>query len=423
MMKNLLPIGLLLLIIVSFSLANDEVDPAPFWSEWPVEIHGFVEGRAGTRLYNDPYQKEMSILESRLQLDVSAFPEWGDVVVKGDAVGDAVLEAADFDLREANVALSPLDDLELKVGRQILTWGTGEFLFINDMFPKDWQSFFIGRDTEYLKAPSDAVKAGLFLDWFNVDVAYTPKFDPDRFLTRERISYWNGNSGAIAGRNAIVSADGPDDWFGDDEVAVRTYKTIKGYEMALYGYWGYWKSPGGQRADGVAVFPDLNVYGASIRGSVGPGIGHAEIGYYDSTQDRSGTNRFINNSEWRYLIGYTQELAQDFTGGLQYYVEQMLHYEGYLGNLPGGPARDDYRHVLTLQLTKLLMDQNLRLSIFSYYSPSDRDGYLRPNANYKASDNLALEIGANIFDGRQTHTFFGQLHYNTNLYGAVRLSF
>ncbi len=407
----------------SSAVAQDEEEKEPFWEAWGLEMHGFVEGRAGSRLQNDPHEKDASIMESRLQLDVSAYPEWGDIVVKGDAVGDAVLEKGDFDLREANVALRPLDFMDLKLGRQALTWGTGDLIFINDMFPKDWRSFFIGRDTEYLKAPSDAVKMGLFSEWANLDVAYTPKFDSDRHVTGERISYWNGNRGRIAGQDAIITTDRPKDPFRDDEIALRGYKTVNGYEMALYGYWGYWKSPGGQTLDQVAIFPELNVYGASARGTLGPGIANAELGYYDSAKDRGGVDPLVNNSEMRYLIGYSQELARNFNAGLQYYVEQMLKYDGYAAGLMGSPARDEFRHVLTLRLTQLLMNQNLRLSLFTYYSPSDQDFYVRPIINYKATDSLALEMGANVFSGKEDYTFFGQFHHNTNLYGAVRFSF
>jgi hypothetical protein len=69
------------------------------------------------------------------------------------------------------------------------------------------------------------------------------------------------------------------------------------------------------------------------------------------------------------------------------------------------------------------MNQNLRLSLFTYYSPSDEDVYMRPIANYKASDNLSLEVGSNIFFGDEPYTFFGQFEDNTNAYLAVRYSF
>jgi hypothetical protein len=407
------------------AMASDEnaETEESFFSKLPIETHGFYEVRGGYRLQEDKYEKDMSIMEGRFQFDLFSYLDWGDVKVKGDVIGDLVTEEGDFDLREANVFTRPTDFMDVKVGRQILTWGTGDLIFINDMFPKDWQSFFIGRDTEYLKAPSDAAKVSLFGDWANLDIAYTPKFDPDRYINGERISYWNSNTGSTAGQDAIVHTDKPDGWFRDSEIAARLYKNIDNYELAFYGYRGYWKSPGGQNLEMKAIFPDLNVYGASLRGSVGKGIGNAEIGYYESADDMSGKNFLINNSEMRYLVGYTQEIGRDLTMGLQYYIEQMLDYGSYKRNLPSGPARDEDRHLTTLRLTKLLMNQNLRLSLFTYYSPSDKDVYMRPNANYKVSDNMAVELGSNIFFGDYPHTFFGQFHDNTNIYAGLRYSF
>ena len=409
-------------LLAAASDENAEAEES-FFSELPIEAHGFYEVRGGYRLQNDEYEKDMSIMEGRLQFDLFSYFDWGDVKVKGDLLGDLVTEEGDFDLREANVFTRPTDFMDVKIGRQILTWGTGDLIFINDMFPKDWQSFFIGRDTEYLKAPSDAAKVSLFGESVNLDIAYTPRFDPDRYITGDRISYWNSNTQSTAGQDAIVHTDKPDDWFSDSEIAARLYKNIDNYELAFYGYRGYWKSPGGQNAAMKAIFPDLNVYGASLRGTVGKGIGNAEIGYYESADDTSGKDPMINNSEMRYLVGYTREIATDFTMGLQYYIEQMLDYDQYKSNLPSGPARDRYRHLTSLRLTKLLMNQNLRLSLFTYYSPSDKDVYMRPNANYKVSDNMAVEVGSNIFFGDYPNTFFGQFRDNTNIYAGLRYSF
>lgn len=389
-----------------------------------IEVHGFYEVRSGYRVRRDEYEKDMSMMETRLQLDLSSFTDWADFKVKGDVFGDMVSEQADFDMREAYIFTMPFDFMDMKVGRQVLTWGTGDLLFINDMFPKDWQSFFIGRDVEYLKAPSDAVKASFFSDVANLDIVYTPQFDSDRFISGERISYWNSNFERLAGEDAIQHTDRPDRWFRDDEIALRLFRNISNYEYALYAYRGFWKSPGGQNEAGTqAIFPDLNVYGASVRGAVGKGIGNLEFGYYESGDDESGTNGKINNSELRFLAGYTQEIGRDFTAALQYYLEHMLDYDAHRDSSPVGLDKDRDRHLVTLRLTKLLMNQNLRLSLFSYFSPFDKDVYMRPNVHYKLSDNLAAEAGANIFFGDYPSTFFGQFENNTNIYTAVRYSF
>jgi len=393
-------------------------------------ISGFWEARGGFRTQSDSHQRGASIGESRLQLELQKEFESFSINLTTDLLYDTVdrqrhveLEQGKgwIDLREANIEFSPADFIDVKLGRQVLTWGTGDLLFINDMFSKDWNSFFIGRDEEYLKAPSDAIKTSFFSSVANVDLIVNPHFDADRYIDGRRISFFNSNLGEITGQNAIVKTDQPQ----SSEVSLRIYQTIGTYELALYGYDGFWKSPAGFDAlAGVATFPELRVYGASVRGPLSSGIGHIEVGYYDSRDDSNGENAFINNSEFRFLVGYEQELAKDLTLGVQYYLEQLLDYDGYRDGVPiGSPKRDEYRHLITTRLTWLTYNQNLQWSLFAYYSPSDADGYLRPKLHYKIDDNWSVEVGGNFFVGERKHTFFGQFRHNNNVFSAVRYGF
>jgi hypothetical protein len=417
-------------------LDSPQADPAelavPPKRLLPDELSGFWEARGGVRLQDDPHEKAASLGETRLQLQFDKAGERAAVKVVSDFLYDPVLNthALDLengdgwlDLRQANLLLRPAPFMDLKLGRQINTWGTGDLLFINDLFPKDWNAFFIGRDDEYLKAPSDSAKAGFFSDWVNLDLIYSPRFDSDRFIDGRRISYWNGRR--LAGRDDPIDADKPDDTFRDDEWAARLYRTLGAYEVAAYGYDGFWKSPGGvDAATGDAIFPRLQVFGFSARGPFSKGILSLESGWYRSADDLSGDNPYVRNSEVRYLVGYEQELLQNLTGGLQYYVENMLDYSAYRRTLPDdAAAADEYRQVVTARLTKLLLSQNLRVGIFVYYSPTDKDAYLRPNVNYKLDDHWIAEVGGNIFIGENAATFFGQFENNNNLYASLRYGF
>jgi hypothetical protein len=399
----------------------------------PVQIAGFWDTRAGTRLQNDPNQKRLSLAETRLQLQAMRYWSGGSVDIKADFLADAAAEdhgldlrrgEGPVDLRSAYVSLSPTSSMDLQIGRQVLTWGTGDQLFINDMFPKDWESFLIGRDTEYLKAPSNSAKASMYTDAVNLDIVYTPRFNPDRYIDGQRLSYYNPVLGEKAGRDEILEADIPDDWIADDEIALRLYRNISGVELAAYAYDGFWKSPGGSDRQGEAIFPELAVYGASARTSLGPGIGNVEVGYYDSKEDRDGDDPRIKNSQYRFLAGYEFEPLKNFTVGGQYYLEHMLDHGAYQATLPPGSQEEDQnRHVLTLRLTKLYWMQTLELSLFTFYSPSDQDAYLRPRAMYDLTDNWRVELGGNLFFGEEDHTFFGQFEDSTNAYAGVRYSF
>ena len=69
------------------------------------------------------------------------------------------------------------------------------------------------------------------------------------------------------------------------------------------------------------------------------------------------------------------------------------------------------------------MMQNLRLSLFLFYSPSDQDGYIRPSLHYSFNDEWKASLGGNIFFGETNETFFGQLENNTNAYLSIQRYF
>lgn len=408
-------------------------ETAPEVQGLPFDLSGFLESRVGLRLQKDAHEKDVSLGEVRLQvgiekeLDSVTFSFVSDFIydpVRDDHSLDLETGRGFMDIREANVVFSPFEFMDVKAGRQVLTWGTGDLAFINDLFPKDWNSFFIGRDDDYLKAPSDALKTAFFFGDYNLDIIYMPRFDADRFIDGTRISFFDRASGALSGRDNPVQVDRPDRWFAQDELAARFYSSFGAYEAALYYYDGYWKSPAGQNVTtGIGEFPRLQVFGASVRGPVSKGIGSVEAGYYNSAAG-AASNPAVRNDEFRLLVAYEQELATELTGSVQYYLERRLDYGLYLASLPAGAIGDKQdRHLFTVRLTKLLLQQDLRLSLFNFYSPSDKDGYLRLNISYKIRDNLKVEAGGNIFYGQEVHSFFGQFKDNSNIYTSLHYDF
>ena len=410
-----IPATILLLLVVGVPAESFE-----------LPVHGFVEAASGVRLQNDPVQPRDAVLgEGRIQLEYAHEWEKGPkVFVKADFLGDAATEALRGDLREGYIDYAPAASLELRLGRQILTWGTGDFLFINDIFPKDYISFFIGRQPQYLKLPSDAAKVSLFLPRLSLDLVAIPSFTPDNVLTGERLSFFDGLSNGIRGKDAGLMLTKPKRIPGNTEVAGRLSGQVGSTELALYGFKGFFKSPLGVKdsARRDLFYPELAVYGASVRGPVLGGIGNLEVGYDDSLEDRDGTDPLVENSAIKYLSGYERQLWADFTLGAQYYVEQMLRFRRFeTSRSPGGPHRDEFRHLLTLRLTQLFWNQTLELSLFVFYSPSDEDYYLRPAVSYKITDQLTAVLGANIFGGRRASTALGQLDRNDNVY--LRLTY
>jgi len=403
------------------------IRPAPAFG-----VEGFIEGAYGYRTQRDVTKKDsFNLLEGRLQLkglyEPPALEAWSpELEYKAELIADGFEDRLRLRAREAALSFTPLDMMDVKLGRQVLTWGTGDLIFINDLFPKDYVSFFIGRDDEYLKVPSDALRLSLFTDAASIDMVIIPFMEPDISVTGERISFFDGLGGAIAGENAGREFIEPSETIGNMELAFRAYRTVRRYEVALYLFRGFFKEPMGilSAAKMEFFYPRIHVFGLSVRGPLLGGIGSFETGYYDSREDRNGRDPMIENPSIKYLLGYTRDLGGDTSLGLQYLAEQMLHYASYRAALaPGDRPRDEFRHLLTLRLTKLFMAQTIETGIFVFFSPSDMDAYLRPSVGYKVTDNWKVTAGGNVFMGRDEFTDFGTFRRNDNIYMRVRYSF
>jgi len=400
------------------------------------KISGFAEIAFGGKLGTDTTKEDdYNMLEERLQLKTTFYPEWtsfledsmAEINFRADLVLDEYFAVTtDWDLRELNFALSPFDGLDLKIGRQVFTWGTGDYLFVNDLFPKDYLSFFIGRDDEYLKKPSDGVRFSFYPKAVNIDFVVIPLFEANDFPQGDRLSFFDSFQGGIAARKSERAIYEPSRKPKNAEFATRVYRNLGSYEAALYAFRGFYKMPRGYLSEmnRQLFYPRLDAYGLSLRGSALTGIANFEFAYYNSRQDSDGNNRLIENSMVKYLFGYAKDLGNDLSAGLQYLYEQTLDYDNYRSALMPADFRwDKNRHLVTVRLTKLFKSQTVKVNLFAFFSPSDRDTYIRPSIDYDINDHLKCILGANLIWGEDNHTEFGQMEKNKNIYLRLRYSF
>ena len=418
---------LLVGVLIQFQglvLAQDEED------EKNIEIHGFLLGNYSLRTSDQKPSgeegRDFLLAEERLRLDLFGWTESieASARVKGDFILDHVAEEFDVDLRETYLDYTT-GNFDFRLGRQIVTWGVGDLLFINDVFPKDYVSFFSGRPLEYLKIGSDALRTSYSSELVNTEFIVIPFFEPNNLPTPERFLFFDPFADVPSREK-----EEPATTLENTQLALRVYRRIKGFDVSAYAYRGFWLTPRMKPDDlssptGVITFyPELSVYGLSAQGSALGGVLSFETGYYQSREDERGKDPFIPNSQIRFLIGYQRQIWEDFTLGAQYYGEIMKAYSVYLNSLPPGfPALKEYRDIVTLRLVQFLKNQTLRLSLFTFYSPADNDYFIKPQVSYKFTDKLSTTLGANIIGGETDTMFFGQFDKNDNIYMWIRYDF
>ena len=418
----------LLLLLPTVLLAQGDSWDDDWQDGWEDEEagtvwNGFLEAGIGGRFSSDPLLDNNNTLEDiRARLE----SEWQlghyKISLKADAGYDGVENDSFIDLRNLSIGFTLGESIDVAIGRQIQTWGTGDLVFLNDLFPKDFQSFFSGREDEYLKAPGNAIRLTKYSPSVNIDFVWTPTFESDNYLTGERYSFFSPQVGGNVAPN--FKALEPAQTLSNGELALRLFKTVESREYALYAYHGFFKQPNALTSSLQATFAPLTAIGASLRQPLGVGLFKAEASWYNSRDDRNGSNPLVPNDQLRLLAGYEWEAKRNFTIGLQYYLEWTLDHEQLLANSPFPQFEpEESRHLLTNRLTWRAGMDKYTYSLFTFYSPSDGDYYLRPQFTYRHSDQWSLTAGGNIFGGGEPQTFFNQLQDASNAYLRLRYSY
>lgn len=385
---------------------------------------GFVELAYGQRFSRDPaVGRYATLAEARWRIERTWNPGSSRIDFRADLLGDGALENVDADLRELAWAQS-LGNTDLRIGRQVLTWGTGDLLFLNDLFPKGWVSFFIGRDDEYLKQPANAIRMTSYTDVVNLDLVAMPLFDADEYLTGERLSFFSPAAGDIVAPNPPINADDPGTSLSNTEWAARLFRTVGGNEFGVYGFSGFYHQPAPSGPGGSFAFPELDALGASWRRPLGPGLLNVEFARYYSVDDRSGNDPRIPNDQERYLVGYEWEAVTNLTVGLQAYLEHTRDHDALLANSPWPEFEvAENRWWLTNRLTWRTRQDRVIWSLFTFYSPTDDDAYLRPQVSWRLDDHWSISAGGNLFGGDEDYTFFNQFQDNSNVYARLRFNY
>ncbi|MBI3920868.1 MAG: hypothetical protein HY318_05560 [Armatimonadetes bacterium] len=384
----------------------------------PVEIHGFLQTNNSIRPFRSgDFASQLLKAEQRGQLELShKSPQW-DANVKLDFLYDAVEAEASTQLREGYISCYG-KNLDLRVGKQIITWGVGDLVFLTDVFPKDWAGFITGAPIEYLKEGSTGLRANYEKKGVGLEAIVIPEFEPDTFPTSDRLSFFTPYPQA---------ADRILDPSERSEYGLRLSKTLSGFSSSLYLFSGRDPFPivhfDPATSTATTRFGPLGMVGLSTQGNTKKGLLSAEAAYY-RTEDTAGTDPEINNPSLKTLIGLERTLKGNETLGFQFTQDWMLRYGDYRRALPAGfPSRDSVLNTLTVRWRNSLRNDTVKPTLFGLYNLNDRDWFVKAEAQMEIRSGVWYLVGAHLFGGGKPYTMFGQFDHNDNVYFTVRAAF
>jgi hypothetical protein len=424
-----------------------------------VDIGGYVltDWRVATR------DGQLLWNENRLSLEFDASPAsdaqvFANVWVRGfggtaaqssaDLIGHDRRELNPWDLvlREAYVDLyeflSP--NLDLRIGRQRIAWGTGDKINPTDnLNPDDLEDIWdFGRHI-----PTNSAQAKYYWGELTVTGVFIPEFMPAGFPPPNWAAALAGLSPALAGDVAPSSVSDelnlPDRTLKEQASgAVKLSRTILNYDFSVSYYTGRSDFPvvsnvvlgpdgsGGITAHSTLSYPSMDVLGADMSGAIGDVGLWAEAGMFfpeevRATIDASAVGE--ENSEIvtlpdeafvRYVIGgdYT------FPGGL-YINGQFVH--GFVHEL-GRDALHDY---LVGGVEKKFRNDTLKLTVAGAVETPEitdiGDDYAligMPEISYYPADNSEITAGLRLISGKGQSSF-GQLSEMDEVYLKFKYSF
>ena len=393
---------------------------APLAARAEVTVSGFLQqNTAFNTVAANPDGHHYKWLEERAQLRLDATGDAWRLMVKGDLAYDHLGRQDESELREGYVDYAG-GNWDLRLGRQVITWGLGDLVFVNDFFPKDYEALFAGRPLEYLKRGADAVKLGAYPEFASFELVLAPNFRESHIPDAHRFHLYDPMP-TVVNRETVEPGQG--------DVGLRIYRDVAGYDAALYLYRGFQRTPS-MRPDNMTAptkityfYPKLSIYGASLSGRAGEGVLSLEAAYYGSHEDRAGNDFAVPNSQTRLLAGYQIQPMEDVSLGFQYYAETMHDYDAYLATLPVGfPVEKRWSHTVTARLTQFFLHQTLRLSAYASYNASNSDHFANPELRYSFTDRVWGAVGANFFGGKAWGQF-GQFSRDDNVYLQARYEF
>src|SRR4030067_1033691 len=235
----------------------------PLVARAEITLSGFLQqNTAFNTAGQNPDGRHYKWLEERAQIKLDASGDAWRLLAKGDPAYDHLGRPDESELREGYLDYAG-GNWDLRLGRQIITWGLGDLVFVNDFFPKDHEALFAGRPLEYLKRGVDAVKLGAYPEFASCELVLSPDFRESRIPGAHRFHLYDPMP-TVVNRATVKPGQG--------DVGLRAYRAVAGYDAALYFYRGFQRTPS-MRPDNMTAptrityfYPKLSVYGARLPG-------------------------------------------------------------------------------------------------------------------------------------------------------------
>lgn len=407
---------LILSLLISITAARSQETEKSSW-----QLKGFVDSYHALGV-----EKPNNFISSRTRVRTELEKAFNNstVFVSLNATYNALRkENSGFELREAY-----LDHREkhwgFRLGRQLVIWGAADGVRITDLVSPMDLSEFLAQDYDDIRRPVNALRFFTFNGTAKLDLVVVPTFE-GYILPTNPNNPWS-----------ILPRDTPYPLIWDDSHSKPAFKlsnteyggrlsfTLPGVDFSLAGLHTWNKMPVlSYQSSGKDITVSPNYYrmgfvGGDISKAIGAFVlrGEAAMNFdkhFNYTPEAmTASQKGFNSINW--LVGLDWYGPYEWIVMAQFASESILKYENQI-------AQPRHSSLLTLNVSKRLLDSTLQLSNFSYYDLNHNSWFSRFAADYSFNDHIHLMAGFDWLGGEKG--IFGRYNKNSELWVKAKYSF
>ncbi len=364
--------------------------------ELSLQLNGFVDSYHALQL-----QSPHKIMSSRTRLRLEMRANYGEASLFSSvnlAYNSLIKEQSGAFLREAYFDYAG-KYLEVKAGRQIVTWGVADGLRITDLIsPMDYTEF-MANDYDDIRVPVNAINLKYPGESFSAELVLVPV--PEYFV----IPTSDDNPWQMTAPNGMqMDLSGtPEKHIKNSEVGTRLRFFLENLDFSLTALRTFNKSPvtiasfdpESKSVVIKGIYKPMYVLGGDFSIPVGEFVVRGEMaGYFGEPIALNDSRRYRLRKTFNALFGLDWYAGDNWTFMVQYMHKIIMDYRKELG-------MDQNTSMVTARISKEVLNNTLKLSVYGMYDVDNVSFYIRPAADYLLNDQITLSLGADILGGRR----------------------
>lgn len=412
-MRKGLILGFLLCIAFLPAFAQEEND-----GRLHVGVKGFFDTYHALRTASP---NDWMASRSRVRGELTLEKGNAGMFVSANAVYNSRLkDQSGFFLREAYLYYNQ-SGLDIRAGRQIMTWGVADAMRITDIIsPMDFTEF-LTQDYDDIRIPVNGIRVKYTRPKWNAEAIVIP-VSSFYELSTDRDNPWAVSLPGVTIPYSINLDGTPKKQFGNVEYGGRIGAYLSGVDFNFYGLRTWNKMPVFRKTvaeDGSLLcegeYHRMTMLGADLSVPLGKFVVRAEVAeYFGEAQEPVVNAAVVTRNSTNALVGLDWYAGNDWQLGIQY---SHKYISGNMSNV------SSYRNsgMATVRISKDLLHNTLSLSNFGYIDVANGGIYNRLYADYALTDQIHAFLGYDYFHADKGQ--FAMYGRNSEVWIKLKYSF